>query len=169
MRRNSSGRDDESGAEAAGDRRVAAPLQDPALQRNNQPDHQQGHTCQHRRFTIVGDLVPYQRKNLGGVNIKSKGHPQQVFGFKGLKDAQELQRKNRIIGEIIRGRVTLNIVRRLLAPPTRAASSKLASMLRKAGVKSMTLIEIPWPIRFAKTIPGTLKILKRPCAKNRAW
>ncbi len=62
--------------------------------------------------------------------------------------------------------MTLNRVRRLLAPPTRAASSKLASMLRKAGVSSMTLIEIPWPIRFAKTMPGTLKMLKGPCCNN---
>ena len=61
--------------------------------------------------------------------------------------------------------MTLKSVLKLLAPPTRAASSSVESMLRNAGVKSMTLIEMPWPIRLAQTIPGTLKILNGPCSE----
>src|SRR5689334_3728616 len=68
------------------------------------------------------------------------------------------------MGETISGRVTLKTVRRLLAPPTRAASSSVESILRKAGVNSITLIEMPCPIRFAQTIPGTLKMLNGPCS-----
>ncbi len=69
------------------------------------------------------------------------------------------------MGEIISGSVTLKSVRRLLAPPTRAASSSVESMLRNAGVRSITLIEMPCPIRLAQTMPGTLKMLNGPCSR----
>ncbi len=74
-----------------------------------------------------------------------------------------------IIGETISGNVILKSVRRLLAPPTRAASSSVESMLRKAGVSSMTLIDIPWPIKLAQTMPGTLKILNGPWSRPKRF
>ena len=81
------------------------------------------------------------------------------------KTRRSCNAKTKIIGEIINGRVTLKSVRKLPAPPTRAASSSVASMLRNAGVKSITLIEMPWPIKFAQTMPGTLKILNGPWSR----
>src|SRR5215510_15952802 len=85
---------DEAGPEAAGDCGVAAPFQDPALQGNDQYDHQQGDTCKYRRFSVIGNRVSDQRKDFCGIDIETKGYSQQVFGFKGLENAQQLQRED---------------------------------------------------------------------------
>ena len=74
--------------------------------------------------------------------------------------------KTSTMGEIIRGNVTRIMVCRLPAPPTRACSSNRESMLRNAGVSSMTLVDIPLAIRCAHMIPGTLKMLNGPSSTN---
>ena len=55
----------------------------------------------------------------------------------------------------ITGSVTRIMVRTFEAPDTLAASSMLRSMLRKAGVRSMTFWEMALAIRCAQMIPGT--------------
>ena len=42
----------------------------------------------------------------------------------------------------------------------------LASMLRNAGVSSITLMEMPFAMRCAQTMPGTLKILNGESLMN---
>ena len=56
----------------------------------------------------------------------------------------------------ISGSVTRNMVRRLDAPETRAASPKRTFMFRKAGVISITLAEMALAMRCTQMMPGTL-------------
>ena len=60
------------------------------------------------------------------------------------------------MGEIMWGSVKRIMAMMLEAP---LISSMVVSILRKAGVSSMTLMEILFAIRCAQTMPGTLKIL----------
>ncbi len=85
---------DQAGTKAAGNRRVAAPFENPALQRNDQRDHQQCEARQHGRFAVVGNLISDQGENLGRIDEKAEGHAQQVFGLERLKHAQQLQRED---------------------------------------------------------------------------
>ena len=62
----------------------------------------------------------------------------------------------RIIGETMRGSVTRNMVRMFEPPATREASSSAASMLRKAGVSSITLPAMPLATMCAHRMPGML-------------
>ena len=64
--------------------------------------------------------------------------------------------KTMVMAGTITGSVTRIIVRMLVAPETRAASSSSTFMLRKAGVSSITLSEMVFAIRWAQTMPGTL-------------
>src|SRR5215467_2220484 len=85
---------DETGPEATGDGCVAAPLQDPPLQGDNECDHQEGNARQHGCFTVIGDRVSNQREDFFRVNIKSKGHTQEILRFERLKHPQKLQSEN---------------------------------------------------------------------------
>ena len=68
--------------------------------------------------------------------------------------------KTSTIGGVIRGNVIRNAVPISEAPDVLPASSRETSMFRKAGVSSMTLWEMALAIRWAKMMPGRLKILK---------
>ena len=51
---------DQAGTKAAGDRGVAAPFENPALQRNDQGNHQQREARQHGGLAVVGNLISHQ-------------------------------------------------------------------------------------------------------------
>ncbi len=85
---------DQAGTKAARDRRITAPFENPALQRNDQRDHQQGEARQNGGLAVIGNLISDQREYFCRVDEKTEGHAQQVFGLEGLKDTQKLQREN---------------------------------------------------------------------------
>ena len=74
---------------------------------------------------------------------------------KPLKMVTNWSDQMRVIGAIITGSVTRIIVRRLLEPETRAASSIAPSMLRNAAVSRMTLNARLSLMTFTKIRPGS--------------
>ncbi len=64
-----------------------------------------------------------------------------------------LSKKTTTMTGVIAGTVILIRVVSALAPDIRLASSMDASMRRKAGVKSITLVEMPLLTRWTKMMP----------------
>ena len=64
------------------------------------------------------------------------------------------------------GRTTRRSVSSVLAPEVCAASSRVASMLRNAGVSSITFSGIVPVTRWTQTMPHHEKILNGPLTPN---
>ena len=130
-----------------------APGDATALERYERHHHEQYRAAQRRGRGKLRRLLIQQPVNLRAENIKPKRKSQNQFQLESLQRMNDAEEQHHADDRRHQRHDNFPIVRTTPAPDTRDASSSVASMLRNAGVKSITSTAIVEVVRCAQTMP----------------